>query len=145
VTTPVVVDASAGVEILTSTERGRGLAGLVPRNAELWVPEHFYAEVLGVLRHLHVVVRSLPLSLAEQALDRLSRWHLHQVAVPSLLRPAWALRHNMTGADALYVALAQHIGGRRDSHRRPPARQLTQVPERSTDPAAARVVTRLAP
>lgn len=107
----MVIDASAGVEILTATERGRALAQLVPRDAELWVPEHFYAEVLGVLRHLHVVTGSIPLPLAERALDRLSRWHLRQAALVSLLRPAWVLRHNMTGADALYVALAYHIGG----------------------------------
>ena len=46
-TTLIAVDASAGVEIVTSTERGRRLARLVPEAAEFWVPEHFYSEVFA--------------------------------------------------------------------------------------------------
>ena len=48
--TLVVIDASAGVEIVCDTRRGRALARLLPVGAEGWVPEHFYSEVLGVLR-----------------------------------------------------------------------------------------------
>jgi hypothetical protein len=45
-----VIDASAGVEIVCDTRRDRALARLLPVGAEGWVPEHFYAEVLAVLR-----------------------------------------------------------------------------------------------
>ena len=48
--TLVVIDASAGVEIVCDTRRGRALARLLPAGAEGWVPEHFYvalAEQLG--------------------------------------------------------------------------------------------------
>lgn len=58
--TPVVIDASAGVEILADTTRGRRLSALLPADAVGWVPEHFYVEVAGVLRHQTVVTRSLP-------------------------------------------------------------------------------------
>lgn len=109
-TTLIVVDASAGVEIVTSTERGRRLARLVPEAAELWVPEHFYSEVFASIRYLHIVAGKLTLQRAEAAIERLTRWHLRQVGLGPLIRPAWAYRHNMSGADALYVALAEHLG-----------------------------------
>jgi hypothetical protein len=38
--TLVVIDASAGVEIVCDTRRGRALARLLPVEAEGWVPEH---------------------------------------------------------------------------------------------------------
>ena len=55
---PVVIDASAGAEIVAGTSRGRALAGLVPAGVEGWVPEHFYAEILAVLRR-HMPVEKL--------------------------------------------------------------------------------------
>ncbi len=109
-TTPIDVDASAGVEIVTSTERGRRLAQLVPAAAELWVPEHFYSEVFASIRYLHVVAGKLTVQRAEAAIERLTRWHLRQVGLVSLIRPAWAYRHNKSGADGLYVALAEYLG-----------------------------------
>jgi predicted nucleic acid-binding protein len=74
--TPVVIDASAGVEILANTARGRRLARLLPTDAVGWVPEHFYVEVAGVLRHQSVVTRALTEEAASAALGRLDRWHL---------------------------------------------------------------------
>jgi predicted nucleic acid-binding protein len=107
--TRVVVDASAGVETLSATQRGRALARLLPRDAELWVPEHFYVEVLGVLRHQAVIAKTLAATRAEQAVDRLRRWHLRQAAVAPLVADAWSRRHNMSVADAIYVALAEQL------------------------------------
>lgn len=79
-------------------------------SSELWVPEHFYSEVFASIRYLHVVDGRLTLQRAESAIDRLTRWHLRQVGLGPLIRPAWIYRHNMSGADALYVALAEHLG-----------------------------------
>jgi len=107
--TRIVVDASAGVEMLSATQRGRALARLLPRDAELWVPEHFYVEVLGVLRHQAVIAKTLAATRAEQAVDRLRRWHLRQAAVAPLVADAWSRRHNMSVADAIYVALAEQL------------------------------------
>jgi len=63
--TPVVIDASAGVEILAHTAHGRRLAGLLPTDAVGYVPEHFYVEVAGVVRHQTVVTRTLTEETAE--------------------------------------------------------------------------------
>ncbi len=52
--TPVVIDASAGAEIVADTRRARALAGLLPVEA-VGVPEHFYAEVFGVV-HRHTLI-----------------------------------------------------------------------------------------
>ena len=117
--TCVVIDASAGAEIVTATVRGRALARLLPDDAELWVPEHFFVEVLSVLRHQSVIARTISPDRAELAIDRLLRWHLRQAAVAPLVLPAWSQRHNMSAADAIYVALAEQLGAAllTDDHR----------------------------
>ena len=107
--TAVVIDASAGAEMVADTHRGVALARLVPSGAEGWVPEHFYAEVLAVLRRRSVIDRDLPEAQAMAAVTRLRGWHLHRASVSPLVESAWAYRHNMTAADALYVVLAEHL------------------------------------
>jgi len=72
--TRVVIDASAGAEIVTATARGRALARLLPSDAKLWVPEHFYVEVLGVLRYQSVVARIISPDRADLANDLLRRY-----------------------------------------------------------------------
>lgn len=106
----VVIDASAGVEIVADTCRGRALVRLIPRGAEGWVPEHFYAEVLAVLRRRFLVEGKLSEAQADVAVGRLVSWQLHRASVAALVRPAWRYRHNMSAADALYVALAEDLG-----------------------------------
>lgn len=117
--TCVVIDASAGAEIVAATARGRALARLLPNEAEHWVPEHFFVEVLGVLRHQSVITRTISPDRAELAIDRLRRWRLRQAAVAPLVLPAWSQRHNMSAADAIYVALAGQLGAAflTDDHR----------------------------
>ncbi len=106
----VVIDASAGVEIVGGGHRGRALARLIPVGAEGWVPEHFYAEVLGVLRRqLRAGVLKTEAEAAA-AVGRLRTWHLHRASIAPLVDAAWVYRHNMTAADALYVALASSVG-----------------------------------
>lgn len=48
--TPVVIDASAGVELAADTVRGRELRTLLPLDTVPWVPEIFYVECGAVLR-----------------------------------------------------------------------------------------------
>lgn len=108
--TSVVIDASAGAEIVAGTGRGRALAGLVPADAEGWVPEHFYAEVLAVVRRQLLVEKLITEAKATVAVGRLRSWHLRRASVAPLLVAAWAYRHNMTAADALYVVLAEQLG-----------------------------------
>ena len=108
--TAVVIDASAGVEIVAGTRRGRALARLLPVGAVGWVPEHFYAEVLSVLRRQFLIEERLTESQASTAVSRLASWHLHHASVAPLVSAAWRYRHNLTAADALYVALAERLG-----------------------------------
>lgn len=117
--TPVVIDASAGVEIIVDTRRGRALARLLPADAEGWVPEHFYAEALAVVRRRLIIDKILIDAQAAAAVDRLRAWRLRRASVAPLLVPAWRYRHNMTAADALYVALAESLGAEflTDDHR----------------------------
>lgn len=73
------------------------------------MPEHFYAEVLAVLRRRSVIERDLPEAQAMAAVTRLRGWHLHRASISALIESASAYRHNMTAADALYVVLAEHL------------------------------------
>jgi predicted nucleic acid-binding protein len=107
--TPVVIDASAGAEIVTDTRRGRALLRLLPADADPWVPEHFYAEVLALIRRQALVTQVLDEAKARSAVTELGSWQLRRATVRPLLEAAWAYRHNMTAADAIYVALAQHL------------------------------------
>jgi predicted nucleic acid-binding protein len=51
VSTPVVIDASAGVELVARTERGNRLRQLIPADAVPWVPDGLVdIEVGSVLR-----------------------------------------------------------------------------------------------
>lgn len=107
-TTPVVVDASAGVELLLSTEAGETLRSRLPRSIVEWVPEVYFSEVAGALRRgeLH---GKLSAARAAVALDRLLATPMRRVQIRSLLAEAWALRHNVVVNDALYVVLARHL------------------------------------
>lgn len=105
----VVIDASAGAEIISDTRRGRALARLLPTGSEGWVPEHFYAEVLSVLRRQLLIQKIITEPQAAAALARLRVWRLHHASVAPLIDAAWTHRHNMTAADALYVVLAEHL------------------------------------
>lgn len=105
----VVIDASAGAEIVANTRRGRALARLVPPEAEGWVPEHFYSEVLGVIRRRVVVDGTLTEDQGRLAVEALTIWRLHRASTAPLVSAAWVYRHNMTAADALYVVLAEHL------------------------------------
>ena len=46
---------------------------------------------------------------AQQAIDDLASWPAARVDHRPLLERAWDLRHSLTAADALYVALAEAL------------------------------------
>lgn len=106
---PVVVDASAGAEILAKTPRGVRLAQLIPSGAARDVPEHFVVEASGVLRRWELAGRLSP-DQAAAALGRLLRWRGDRYPLLPLLQDAWAFRSNLVIADALYVVLAVRLG-----------------------------------
>lgn len=108
--TPVVIDASAAVELLARTDRGAALRALLPVAAVPWVPDGLFdAEVGSVLRRWDLRSVLTPEQGTATAL-RMRTWQVRRASVRVLHDDAWALRHNVTYTDGLYVALAQRIG-----------------------------------
>jgi predicted nucleic acid-binding protein len=106
---PVVVDASAGAELAADTLRGRALRVLVPADAVPWVPELFFAECGSVVRRCDLN-GILTHAQIDQAIDALMGWPLRITQVRGLSADAWRLRADVTFADAVYVAIAEHLG-----------------------------------
>lgn len=104
----VVVDASAGAEIVAKTARGERLAALVSRGARRDIPDHFTVETAGVLRRWELSGK-LTRDQAAAALSRLVRWPGYRYPLTPLLEEAWTYRHNLVIADALYVVLALRL------------------------------------
>lgn len=106
--TPVVIDASVGVELVADTIRGRDLRSLLPHDAVPWVPDLFYAECGSVLRRWDrqgfLSGRQL-----ERAIRDLLSWPVHVVQTRGLFADAWGRRENVTFTDGLHVALAEHL------------------------------------
>jgi predicted nucleic acid-binding protein len=72
-------------------------------------PEHFYVECGAVFRRWDLNRILTPAQIG-QAIDELLAWPLRVTQVRALFGDAWRLRANVTFADALYVALAEHLG-----------------------------------
>jgi predicted nucleic acid-binding protein len=104
----LVLDASAGFELLVETKRGQRLLDQVPAGAEWWVPEHYFLETAAALRRaeLRGVVT---LAAAQAAATRLRVSRVHRVQVLPLLDEAWSRRGHLTIGDALYVVLAEQL------------------------------------
>jgi predicted nucleic acid-binding protein len=104
----VVADASALVDLLLDNEPGqavrRRLAGQV-----LHAPAHVDAEVLSALGRLHRAGQ-LEVDDVESRLVSLTEAPLVRHPVDGLVLGAWARRHQLRLADALYVELATTRG-----------------------------------
>lgn len=107
--TPLVIDASAGVELVADTVRGRALRSLLPTDAVPWVPDLFYAECGAVLRRWDLN-RVLSAQQVATAVDELMAWPLRVAQIRGLFEDAWSRRANLTIADGIYVGLAHHLG-----------------------------------
>jgi len=94
--TPVVIDASAGVELVADTSRGRALRTLLPDDAVPWAPETFYVEVGTVLRRWDLN-EILTADQIGEALRDLATWPLRVAQVRGLFADAWQHRHNTKG------------------------------------------------
>jgi predicted nucleic acid-binding protein len=107
---PVVVDASAVVDYLLSTDRAVGIAGLIesPKN-ELIIPVHCDLEVASSLRRL-LLQRRISLERTAEALDDYVDLPLQRHGLESLLGRIISLRKYFSAYDAAYVALAELVG-----------------------------------
>ena len=103
----VVADASALIDLLLGNDLGqavgRRLAGIA-----LHAPAHVDAEVLSALGRLH---RSgaLEASAVEAKLTALAAAPITRHGVHDLVLGAWARRHRLRLADALYIELASRL------------------------------------
>lgn len=72
-------------------------------------PELFYVACGAVLRRWDVNAILTPAQVAS-AVEALMSWPLWVTQVRTLWRDAWRLRANVTFADSVYAALAEHLG-----------------------------------
>jgi predicted nucleic acid-binding protein len=120
-----VLDTSAVVDYLLGAGVAERVRVLIRDEGELAAPDVLVFEVLAVLRresHRGAIAHDRALNAVEDLGD------VSIELFPSLpLRGrAWALRHNITAADALFVTLAEHLN----------------EPFATTDRALAREVTK---
>ena len=105
----IVLDASALVELLLGTELGRAIGTrLADPTLGLHVPHLADVEVAQTLRR-YVRENELDLASAASVLEDLHSLDLERHPHEPLLDRVWALRHNLTAYDAVYVALAEAL------------------------------------
>ena len=105
---PVVVDASALVELLLQRERAPAVLQVVG-DTQMVAPDVINPEVLWALRRRERR-RTLRADRARQAVEDLLDAPLRHFPTLELLPTVWALRANVTSYDACYVALARELG-----------------------------------
>jgi predicted nucleic acid-binding protein len=105
---PVVVDASALVELLLLTRRAAAVLQAVG-NTEMVAPDVINPEVLSSLRRRERE-GALRAGRAAQAVDDLLDAPLRRLPTLPLMPAVWTLRANVTSDDACYVALARDLG-----------------------------------
>ncbi len=98
----VVLDASAIVDAL--------LAGVALPEDDRWHSPHLVdVEVMSALRR-GVLSGQVSASDAREALDDQRAFRIRRHPLRRLLPRMWAFRHDITTADASYVALAEALG-----------------------------------
>ena len=104
-----VVDTSAVVDFLLGDGVAAEVEALMAGEGELVAPELLVFEALAVFRR-ETLRGHLPAARGRSAVEDLGDLPIE--FVPSLLqrRRAWELRHNLTAADAIFVALAEQLG-----------------------------------
>jgi len=105
---PLVIDASALVELLLRTIKGERVERAVGA-ADLAAPDLVNAEVMQGLRGLERGGK-LTAARAGRAIARLSESSIWQVPTGTLVREAWSMRANFSAYDACYLALARALG-----------------------------------
>ena len=105
----IVVDASAMVEMLLSTERGHAiLARIISMGATIQAPHLLDVEVLNVVRR-YTRLQTLSSKVAQQILSDYRDFPITRHPHDMLLDRIWELRHNLTAYDATYLALAEAL------------------------------------
>ena len=105
----IVLDASAVLELVLGTDRGRRIGHrIAPRAETLHAPHLLDVEVLQAVRR-YARAGEIGEVRARTALMALRDLDATRYAHDVLLERMWALRENMTAYDAAYVALAEGL------------------------------------
>jgi predicted nucleic acid-binding protein len=105
----LVLDASAGVEILLHTTRGESLTDQIPRGSHWWAPDHYPVEVAAALRGAELRGDIKPAHAVHLFAKVQHAKALRRAQIQPLLPYAWRKRHQLSVYDALYVVLAEHL------------------------------------
>lgn len=104
----LVLDASAAVELVLATERGRRVADRLV-GEDLLAPELLDAECVSALARLERA-GAVTAGDGDAALRALLTLPLTRVSHLALAGAAWGLRHTVRTADGFYVACARWVG-----------------------------------
>jgi predicted nucleic acid-binding protein len=103
------MDASALIELLTRTDRGRRVEARVLRPSDsVHAPALIDVEVAQVLRR-YVLSGQVPEHWARMALDIATAFPMTRYLHEPLMKRVWDLKDNVTAYDAAYVALAEAL------------------------------------
>lgn len=103
-----VLDTSAVVDFLLGIGVADQVEALMTREGELSAPDLLIFEVLAVLRR-ESLRNTLSDTRAAGAVEDLGDLPIALFPCLALRQRAWALRHNFTAADALFIALAEQM------------------------------------
>jgi len=101
-----VLDTSGAVDFLLGTGAAEQVEMLIMQEGELAAPDLLVFEVIAVLRRM-TFAGGLRERRAAAAVEDLGDMPLAFFSSLHLRDRAWALRHNLTAADALFAALAE--------------------------------------
>ena len=105
----IVIDASAIVELLTLTRRGRTVADrILPEQGVIHAPHLIDLEVASVLRRLELTDAISPRA-ARKCLETYSQIGIKRWEHIRFISSIWELRHNLTTYDASYLVLARAL------------------------------------
>jgi len=104
----LIVDASCLYEVLVDAAHAEQVRARLALDPDQAAPHVVDAEVLGIVRHDHLLGRLDP-TAAQQAAEDLRDWPGERFGHRSLLERAWELRDSLRTWDALYVALAEAL------------------------------------
>jgi predicted nucleic acid-binding protein len=108
----IVLDASALVDLLLGTRRGRAVAvRIAAPDLSLHAPHLIDVEVTQAIRR-YVAEGDLDQDGAVGALEALRGLCLERHSHEPLIERAWALRHSLSVYEAVYVALAEALDTR---------------------------------
>jgi predicted nucleic acid-binding protein len=103
-----VIDTSAVVDFLLGSGVAERVERLMTEEGELAAPDLLIFEVLAVLRR-ETLRGTLAEDRAAGAVEDLGELPIALFPSAPLRKRAWALRRNLTAADALFVALAEQL------------------------------------